>query len=314
TECNHTATHLLHAALREVLGTHVEQRGSYVSPNVLRFDFSHFQKVTPEELRKVEHIANANVRKAITLDEHRCVPIATAREMGAMALFGEKYGEEVRVIRYGDSVELCGGTHVPNTGNIGLIRIISESSIAAGIRRIEAITAETAELAVDRLSDTLRSVGEMLNNAPDLIQALRRHIEENAELRKQAEEYFKERIRNLSKDLLEHSKTVNGITLVTMCGVFMPDVVKNVAFQVRQLSTEHTAFVAATSDMAGKPLLTVALTDDLVKNGLNASTIVREAAKSIKGGGGGQPGFAQAGGKDKEGLSAALSTLTDAIK
>ncbi len=314
TECNHTATHLLHAALREVLGTHVEQRGSYVSPNVLRFDFSHFQKVTPEELRKVEHIANANVRKAIALDEHRCVPIATAREMGAMALFGEKYGEEVRVIRYGDSVELCGGTHVPNTGNIGLIRIISESSIAAGIRRIEAITAETAELAVDRLSDTLRSVGEMLNNAPDLIQALRRHIEENAELRKQAEEYFKERIRNLSKDLLEHSKTVNGITLVTMCGVFMPDVVKNVAFQVRQLSTEHTAFVAATSDMAGKPLLTVALTDDLVKNGLNASTIVREAAKSIKGGGGGQPGFAQAGGKDKEGLSAALSTLTDAIK
>ncbi len=314
TECNHTATHLLHAALREVLGTHVEQRGSYVSPNVLRFDFSHFQKVTPEELRKVEHIANANVRKAITLDEHRCVPIATAREMGAMALFGEKYGEEVRVIRYGDSVELCGGTHIPNTGNIGLIRIISESSIAAGIRRIEAITAETAELAVDRLSDTLRSVGEMLNNAPDLIQALRRHIEENAELRKQAEEYFKERIRNLSKDLLEHSKTVNGITLVTMCGVFMPDVVKNVAFQVRQLSTEHTAFVAATSDMAGKPLLTVALTDDLVKNGLNASTIVREAAKSIKGGGGGQPGFAQAGGKDKEGLSAALSTLTDAIK
>ncbi len=314
TECNHTATHLLHAALREVLGTHVEQRGSYVSPNVLRFDFSHFQKVTPEELRKVEHIANANVRKAIALDEHRCVPIATAREMGAMALFGEKYGEEVRVIRYGDSVELCGGTHVPNTGNIGLIRIISESSIAAGIRRIEAITAETAELAVDRLTDTLRSVGEMLNNAPDLIQALRRHIEENAELRKQAEEYFKERIRNLSKDLLKHSKTVNGITLVTMCGVFMPDVVKNVAFQVRQLSTEHTAFVAATSDMAGKPLLTVALTDDLVKNGLNASTIVREAAKSIKGGGGGQPGFAQAGGKDKEGLSAALSTLTDAIK
>ncbi|MCI9285286.1 MAG: alanine--tRNA ligase [Muribaculaceae bacterium] len=254
TECNHTATHLLHAALREVLGTHVEQKGSYVSPQLLRFDFSHFQKVTPEELRKVEHIANANVRKAIALDEHRCMPIAQAREMGAMALFGEKYGEEVRVIRYGDSVELCGGTHVPNTGCIGSIRIISESSIAAGIRRIEAITAEVAEDAVDHISDTLRSI-------------------------------------------------------VTLGGVRMPDVVKNVAFLVRQLSPEYTAFVAATVDMAGKPLLTVALTDDLVKNGLNASTMVREAAKAIKGGGGGQPGFAQAGGKDKDGISLAHTTL-----
>ncbi len=314
TECNHTATHLLHAALREVLGTHVEQRGSFVSPNVLRFDFSHFQKVTPEELRKVEHIANSNVRKAIPLDEHRCVPIAKAREMGAMALFGEKYGEEVRVIKYGDSVELCGGTHVPNTGNIGSIRIISESSIAAGIRRIEAITAETAEDAVDHLSDTLHSISEMFNNAPDVLQALRRSIEENAELRKQAEEYFKERVRNLSKELLDHSETVNGITLISLSGTRLPDVVKNVAFQVRQLSPEHTAFIAATSDVAGKPLLTVALTDDLVKNGLNASALVREAAKAIKGGGGGQPGFAQAGGKDKDGLSAALTHLREAIK
>ncbi len=314
TECNHTATHLLHAALREVLGTHVEQKGSFVSPNVLRFDFSHFQKVTPEELRKVEHIANANVRKAIPLDEHRCVPIAKAHEMGAMALFGEKYGEEVRVIRYGDSVELCGGTHVPNTGNIGIIRIISESSIAAGIRRIEAITAETAEEAIDHVSDTLRSVSEMFNNAPDVLQALRRSIEENAELRKEAEEYFKERVRNQTKELLEKAQTINGITLVTMTGIRLPDVVKNVAFLVRQLSPEHTAFIAATADMAGKPLLTAAFTDDLVKNGLNASAIVREAAKAIKGGGGGQPGFAQAGGKDKDGLSMALTTMRDAIK
>ncbi len=314
TECNHTATHLLHAALREVLGSHVEQRGSFVSPNVLRFDFSHFQKVTPEELRKVEHIANANVRKAIPLDEHRCVPIAEAREMGAMALFGEKYGDEVRVIRYGDSVELCGGTHVPNTGNIGSIRIVSESSIAAGIRRIEAITAETAENAVDQLTDTLRSVSEMFNNAPDVLQALKKSIEENAELRKQAEEYFNERVRNVAREVLEHSESVNGITLASLAGPRIPDLVKNVAFQVRQLSPEHTAFIAATCDMAGKPLLTVALTDDLVKNGLNASAIVREAAKAIKGGGGGQPGFAQAGGKDKDGLSSALGILREAIK
>ncbi len=197
TECNHTATHLLHAALREVLGTHVEQKGSYVSPTMLRFDFSHFQKVTPEELRKVEKIANANVRKAIPLDEHRCVPIAEALDMGAMALFGEKYGEEVRVIKYGDSVELCGGTHVANTGNIGMIRIVSESSTAAGIRRIEAVTAEVAEDLIDKAADDMRTIADMFHNAPDLLAAMRRSIEENSELRRQAEEIIQERIRNM---------------------------------------------------------------------------------------------------------------------
>ena len=310
TECNHTATHLLHAALREVLGTHVEQKGSYVSPKMLRFDFSHFQKVTPEELRKVEKIANANVRKAIPLDEHRCVPIADAMKMGAMALFGEKYGEEVRVIKYGDSVELCGGTHVANTGNIGMIRIISESSTAAGIRRIEAVTAEVAEDLIDAAADDLRSMAELLHNAPDMLAAMRRSIEENAELRKQAEEFMQERVRNLSHELLEKAEDRKGVKVVALAGVRLPDVVKNLAFTVRQMSPEKTAFVAATVDMAGKPLLTVALTDDLVKEyGLNASAMVREAAKAIKGGGGGQPGFAQAGGKDKEGVSNALSTL-----
>lgn len=314
TECNHTATHLLHAALRQVLGTHVEQKGSYVTPGMLRFDFSHFQKVTPEELRKAERIANANVRKAIPLDEHRCVPIADAMQMGAMALFGEKYGEEVRVIKYGDSVELCGGTHVPNTGNIGMIRIISESSIAAGIRRIEAVTAEVAEELIDHVADSMREVGELLHNAPDVLQALRKSIEENAELRKQTEEFFQERVRNLTRELLEKAETVNGVKIITLSGVRMPDVVKNVAFSARQLSPEKTAFIAATVDVAGKPLLTVAFTEDLVKEGYNASTLVREAAKAIKGGGGGQPGFAQAGGKDKDGTSQALQLLVTALK
>ena len=313
TSCNHTATHLLHEALREVLGTHVEQRGSYVSPDVLRFDFSHFQKLTPEEIRRVEHLANSKVRKAIARDEHRCVPIAEAQAMGAMALFGEKYGDEVRVIRYGDSVELCGGTHVDNTGNIGMIRIISESSIAAGIRRIEAITGENVEKALDDMTQTLREVGGMLNNAPDVVAALRRPIAENAELQKQVEEYFKEKIAGMVKNLLAEAREVNGVKLVTLNGIRIPDVVKNVAFGVRASSPEATAFVAATADMSGKPLLTVMLTDDLVKRGMNASVMVREAAKAIKGGGGGQPGFAQAGGKNKDGLLDAYNTLVSAF-
>ncbi len=314
TSCNHTATHLLHQALREVLGTHVEQKGSYVSPDVLRFDFSHFQKLTPEEIRKVEHLANKRVRKAIALDEHRNVPIAEALDMGAMALFGEKYGEEVRVIKYGDSVELCGGTHVPNTGNIGMIRIVSESSIAAGIRRIEAITGEKLENAMDEITDTMRQISGLFNNAPDTLQALKRALDENAELRKQAEDYFNERVSNLAKELLSNAKIVNGITTVAMTGLRLPDVVKGVAFNVRALSPEHTAFIGATSDPSGKPLLTIMLTEDLVKSGLNASTIVREAAKNIKGGGGGQPGFAQAGGKNADGLSLAADYMLAAIK
>ncbi len=313
TECNHSATHLLHAALREVLGSHVEQKGSYVSPKLLRFDFSHFQKLTPEEIRKVEHIANANVRKAIPLDERRSMPISEARELGAMALFGEKYGEEVRVIKYGDSIELCGGTHVPNTGNIGMIRIISESSIAAGIRRIEAITGEATESFIDDISDTLRAVGEMFHNAPDIRQAIRKAIDENVELRKQAEEFMKERTRSIAAELVAAAVGVNGCKVVSMIGVRAPEMVKNVAFLVRQLSPEATAFIAATSDISGKPLLTVALTDDLVKKGVNASTMVREAAKAIKGGGGGQPGFAQAGGKDTDGLSVAIETLRQSL-
>ena len=309
TSCNHSATHLLHEALREVLGTHVEQKGSYVSPELLRFDFSHFQKVSPEELRKVEHLANSRVRQAITLDERRCVPIEEARAMGAMALFGEKYGDEVRVIRYGSSVELCGGTHVANTGNIGMIKILGESSIAAGIRRIEAITGEQVENAIDAMGDTLKEIGTMLHNAPDVLAALRKSIEENAELRRQAEEYMKERTAMMVSKLLDNAGDINGIKTVEMRGVSMADMVKNVAFGVRAASPENTAFIGATIDIKNKPLLTVMLTNDLVESGLNASKIVREAAKAIKGGGGGQPGFAQAGGKDADGLYAAMEEL-----
>ena len=314
TSRNHSATHLLHEALREVLGTHVEQRGSFVSPEVLRFDFSHFQKLTPEEIKKVERIVNSRIREAIARDEHRNLPIEEARAMGAMALFGEKYGDEVRVIRYGDSVELCGGTHVENTGNIGMLKIISESSIAAGIRRIEAITGENVENAVDELTATLRDVAAMLNNAPDIVAALRRSIDENAELRKQAEEYFQERVNALTAQLIDQAVYENGVRIVSLKGVRLPDVVKNVAFAVRARSTEPTAFIAATVDPANKPLLTVMLTDELVKDGKNASAIVREAAKAIKGGGGGQPGFAQAGGKDKEGLEIAFNTMLQHVK
>ena len=313
TSCNHTATHLLHEALREVLGTHVEQKGSFVSPDLLRFDFSHFQKVTPEELRRVEHLANRKVREAIARDEHRNMPIEEARAMGAMALFGEKYGDEVRVIRYGSSVELCGGTHVDNTGNIGMIRILSESSIAAGIRRIEAITGAKTEEALDTMADTLQDIGRLLNNAPDVLGALRKAIEENADLRRQAEENMKERIASLSKTLVDNAETIGGVKVVTMTGTRIPDIVKNVAFSVRNLSPENTAFIGATTDVGGKPLLTVMLTNDLVEHGKNASAMVREAAKAIKGGGGGQPGFAQAGGKDASGIETAFNALMAAL-
>ena len=311
TSCNHTATHLLHEALREVLGTHVEQKGSYVSPDLLRFDFSHFQKMTPEEIRKVEQLANKKVRAAIARDEHRNMPIAKAVEMGAMALFGEKYGDEVRVIRYDDSIELCGGTHVENTGNIGMIKILSESSIAAGIRRIEAITGAKVEESINHMTDEIRNISQMFNNAPDLGAAIKKSIEENAELKAKAEEYFQEKINNLSRELIEKARVINDIKIVELTGVRIPDVVKNAAFAVRRLSPEKTVFLGATVDVSGKPLLTVMLTDDIVAGGHNASTMIREAAKAINGGGGGQPGFAQAGGKNPDGLITAMSSLLE---
>ena len=310
TSCNHTATHLLHEALREVLGTHVEQKGSYVSPESLRFDFSHFQKVTQEELRQVERIANQKVREAIALDEHRCVPIAEAKAMGAMALFGEKYGEEVRVIRYGSSVELCGGTHVANTGNIGMIRIVSESSTAAGIRRIEAITGRKVEESMYLIQDTLHEIGTLFNNAPNLMQTIRKAIEENADLKKQAEAYIKEKAISLKNRLIEKAENINGVKVIRLLSPAAPDMVKDLAFMLRGELTEHFVFAAATTHQ-GKPMLTIMLSDDMVKEGKNASAIVREAAKLIQGGGGGQPHFAQAGGKNESQLPIALDKMIE---
>ena len=311
--CNHTATHLLHAALRQVLGNHVEQKGSYVDAKMLRFDFSHFKKVTPEELRQVEHIANALVRRAIPREEYRELPIAEAREMGAMALFGEKYGDTVRVIKYGDSIELCGGTHVDNSGNIGMIKIVSESSIAAGIRRIEAITGENVENAIDTLEDTLRDIRALFNNAPDIMTAIKKSIGENSSLQKQVEDFVKERIKTVKKYLYDNATDVEGIQVLTLRGEFLAEVARGVAMSVKADGHNATALLAATQD-SGKPMLTVTLSDDLVKDGKNAGAIVRDAAKFIQGGGGGQPGFAQAGGRNTDGLEAALNRMLELLK
>ncbi|MCH5225186.1 MAG: alanine--tRNA ligase [Muribaculaceae bacterium] len=312
TSANHSATHLLHEVLREVLGNHVEQKGSFVSPEVLRFDFSHYQKLSPEEIREVEHRVNERIRRAMPLEEEREMPIEEARKMGAMALFGEKYGDKVRVVKYGSSIELCGGTHVENSGNIGMLRILSESSIAAGIRRIEAVSAAGVEQVLDTMQDTMRHLSSFLGNASNLQVAVEKAIKENSDLKKQVDEFMEERVRNLSKEVLSSAKELNGIKVCVLRGERLPEVVKNVAFNVRRDGGENTAFIGATRQ-GDKPLLTVSLTDDLVKNGLNASNIVREAAKLIKGGGGGQPFFAQAGGKDIDGLSAALEKIEQAI-
>ena len=312
TECNHTATHLLHAALRQVLGTHVEQKGSYVDPVSLRFDFSHFRKVTPEEIRQVEHLANKMIREAIVREEHREVPIDEAKQMGAMALFGEKYGDRVRVIKYGDSVELCGGTHVPNTGNIGMVRIVSESSIAAGIRRIEAVTGARVEEMLDTVQDTLGHIKEMLNNAPDAIAALHKSLTENADLKKQVDEFMKQRIAILAKQVQDEAKQMNGINVLMMTGKRIPDIVKGVALAVKADCPTATAFLAAT-EFEGKPMLTVMLSEDVVKSGKKAGDIVRGAAKCIQGGGGGQPHFAQAGGRNPQGLNDAMKSMLEAL-
>ena len=310
-ECNHSATHLLHEALREVLGTHVEQKGSYVSPDSLRFDFSHFQKVTEEELRKVEILVNEKIRADFPLEEHRHMPIAEAKALGAMALFGEKYGDEVRVVKYGKSIELCGGTHIPSTGQIGSLRIIGESSIAAGVRRIEAVTAVKADQFVYAQQDLIRDLRAMMNNMPNLAQAIRKAIDDNAEMKKQIEAYVLEKSMRLKDEILAKGEEKNGIRLYQYIGQGATEAMKNVAFQIKNEVKENFVFVAGILE-GPKCTLMVMLSDDLVAGGLHAGKLVKEAAKHIQGGGGGQPHFATAGGKHAEGLTIAVDAIKEA--
>ena len=310
-EANHTATHLLDQALRQVLGTHVEQKGSLVTPDYLRFDFSHFQKTTAEELRQVERLVNARIREDLPLDEHRDMPIDEARQMGAIALFGEKYGDRVRVVRFGESVELCGGCHARSTGRIGLFRIISESSVAAGVRRIEAVTGQMAEETVYVMQDSLAALKELMNNAKDLPAAVNKALEDNAELKKQVENYMKEKADMLISKVLENAKVINGVKVVTANTEMPADVVKDMAFKMAN-DAQESLLVVIGSVSEGKPMLTVMLTKDLVTDhGLNAGQMVREAAKLIQGGGGGAPHFATAGGKNPDGLNAAIEKVVD---
>ena len=308
-EANHTATHLLHEALREILGTHVEQKGSFVSPDVLRFDFSHFRKVEPSELRKVEQLVNERIRENFPREEFRNVPIAEAQAMGAMALFGEKYGEEVRVLKYGTSIELCGGTHVSATGRIGFFRIISESSVAAGVRRIEAVTGAGAEKMLYQVEDLLKEVKELFNNNPQIITAIKKTIEENAELAQQVQAALKEKVASVKQHLLSQREELGGVRVFKVQQNVSAELIKDLAFQIAGELTESFIFIGAT-DEGGKPNLTLMLSRDLVESkGWNASNILRSAAKHIQGGGGGQPHFATAGGKRVEGLDEAVQQI-----
>ncbi|HHV03175.1 MAG: alanine--tRNA ligase [Bacteroidales bacterium] len=310
---NHTATHLLHYALRQVLGLHIEQKGSHVSAEGLRFDFSHYARLEPEEIRNTERLVNRLIRDNITRQTLQDVPLDEARQMGAMALFGEKYGNKVRVIRFGDSVELCGGTHTSATGNIGIFKIVSEGAIAAGVRRIEAVTGLAVERKIEEMETILAGVRSMMNDHPDVITSLQKLIRENDELRKALEQNMRERAAALRKSLWEQRKDLNGIQFVSLRGIYMPEMVKDLAFSFRDTDHGNMAFAAA-FEHNGKANLTLLLSPDLVEAGLNAAGIVRKASRHIGGGGGGQDFYATAGGKNPEGLQAALDTIADALK
>ena len=312
-EANHTATHLLDQALREVLGTHVEQKGSLVTPDYLRFDFSHFQKVTPEELRQVERIVNRRIREDIPLQDHRDVPMEEAKKLGAIALFGEKSGDRVRVVQFGKSVEFCGGCHAHSTGRIGLFRIVSESSVAAGVRRIEAITGEAAEERVYVQEDILNDLKSFFAGAKDLTAVIRKTIEENDGLRKQVEAHIKEQLLAIRDRLVQNAEERGGVKLIkaVLPSTYAPDAAKDLAFQLAGILPENMFCVLGTT-YEGKPLLTVMISKNLVEERqLNAGAIVREAAKLIKGGGGGAPHFATAGGKDATHLEEAVKKVIE---
>ncbi len=308
---NHTATHLLDYALKQVLGDHVEQKGSYVSADTLRFDFSHFEKVSDEQIREVERMVNELIRQDIALDEHRNTPIEEARKMGAIALFGEKYGDTVRVVRFGPSCELCGGIHAKSTGRIGMFKIVSEASVAAGIRRIEAITGKNCEEAVYFMEDTIRALKQMFNNAKDLQTVIEKYIEEHDTMKKEIEQFQAQAVERAKESLVSHAQTIGGITVVKSVLPIEAAAAKDLVFKIREAIPQH--LVCAIGSTGGdKPLLNVMLSDDMVKeHGLNAGQIVREAAKLIQGGGGGQPHYASAGGKNLDGLRAAVDKVIE---
>ena len=303
---NHTATHLLDYALKQVLGDHVEQKGSFVSPATLRFDFSHFEKVSDEQLREVERLVNDLIRQDLPRDEHRDMPMDEAKKLGAIALFGEKYGDKVRVMRFGPSCELCGGIHATSTGRIGFFKIVSESSVAAGIRRIEARTGKECEELLYNIEDTLKAIKSFFNNAKDLQGVVRMYIEEHDSMKKEIETFQAQAVERYAKQLLGKSREIGGVKVVTTIMPMEPQAAKDLAFRIRA-SVEGPLFCVIGSKANDKPQLTIMISDDVVaSHGLNAGQLVREAAKLIQGGGGGQPHFAQAGGKNADGLSAAV--------
>ena len=308
---NHTATHLLDYALKQVLGDHVEQKGSFVSPDTLRFDFSHFEKVSDEQLRQVERMVNDMIRQDIKLDEHRDVPFDEAKKLGAIALFGEKYGDKVRVVRFGPSCEFCGGIHASSTGRIGFFKIVSESSVAAGIRRIEAKTGRECEELLYNLEDSLKAVKAFFNNAKDLEGVIRKYIEEHDSMKKEIESFQAQAVERTKDALIEKARTVNGVKVITAVLPMAPDAAKDLVFKVKA-AVEGSLLCVVGTKYQDKPLLSVMMSEDLVKeHGLNAGQMVREAAKLIQGGGGGQPHYATAGGKNIDGLSAAVDKVVE---
>ena len=308
---NHTATHLLDYALKQVLGDHVEQKGSFVSPDTLRFDFAHFQKVTDEEIRQVERIVNDMIRQDIPLQDHRNVPIEEAKQLGAIALFGEKYGDRVRVVQFGPSVEFCGGIHAHSTGHIGMLKIVSESSVAAGIRRIEAKTGAACEQMMYDLEDSMKAIKALFHNAKDLQTVIGKYIEEHEAMKKSIEKFQAEAVERAKERLIQQAREVNGVKVITTVLPMTPEAAKDLAFKLRAAQPENMLCVIG-SKHDNKPLLTVMATDDLVSDrGFNAGKVIREAAKLIQGGGGGQPHFATAGGKNVDGLSAAVDKVVE---
>ncbi|MCK6650747.1 MAG: DHHA1 domain-containing protein, partial [Bacteroidia bacterium] len=307
TENNHSSTHLLHAALRSVLGTHVEQKGSLVNEEYLRFDFSHFSKVTDEEIAQIEAIVNAKIRENIKSGIEE-MPIDKARELGAMALFGEKYGDTVRVVTFDKnySIELCGGTHVPATGQIGLFKIVSEGAVAAGIRRIEAITSVKAEQYFNQQITLVNEVKALLKNPKDVVKSVQSLMEENSALQKQIEQMLRDKAKGLKSELLTKKQTINGINFIAeKIDLDSADAIKDLSFELR--NQIDNLFMVLGAEVKGKPSLSIIISDNLVKDkNLNAGTIVRELGKEIQGGGGGQPFYATAGGTNAQGIAKAL--------